>query len=186
MTMTPGDYYRLRASDEDRRQVQSGLNDAFAEGRLTREELDQRTATLMTSVTYGDLARLTSDLPVGQAISLRPDNADVSAEIDQVKLSQAQRTNGMAIAALVCGILQVGFPLPTGLAAIILGHAARHRIRETGERGNGMALAGLILGYLGVIGSIIAIVAFLMLANGGLPAHMPAPPPPHLPPLPGQ
>ena len=36
--MTVGDYGAMRASDNDRWRTQSRLNDAFAEGRLTREE----------------------------------------------------------------------------------------------------------------------------------------------------
>ncbi|MBO2453564.1 DUF4190 domain-containing protein [Actinomadura barringtoniae] len=57
-------------------------------------------------------------------------------------------TNGMATAALICGIAGI---VVCGLAsplAIIFGHISRGQIRRTGEQGDGMALAGLILGYI--------------------------------------
>ena len=62
--MTAGDYGAMRASDKDRWRVHSQLNDAFAEGRLTREEWDERATAAATAVTYADLNRLTADLPV--------------------------------------------------------------------------------------------------------------------------
>jgi hypothetical protein len=62
--------------------------------------------------------------------------------------SRTKRTNPMAIAALVCGIVQV---FPAGIAAIILGHMALRKIRVTGEDGRGLAKAGLILGYLDLV-----------------------------------
>ena len=61
-----------------------------------------------------------------------------------------QKTNGMAIASLVLGIL--GFICFVGaisaIVAIILGIGARRKIRESDgtEKGEGMALAGIILG----------------------------------------
>jgi len=150
-----GDYGALRASDNDRWGVQSRLNEAFAEGRLTREEWDDRAAAVMSAVTYADLARLTADLP---APAIPPPSPPMIAQ---------QRTSGLAIASLVCGICQIGFPVPTGLAAIFLGHAARRRIRETGERGDGLALAGLILGYLGVIGYLLLFLMLFRFVSGG-------------------
>ena len=52
----------MRASDDDRSQVQSVLNDAWAEGRLTQQEWDERATALGGPVTYADLASLTADL----------------------------------------------------------------------------------------------------------------------------
>jgi hypothetical protein len=74
----------------------------------------------------------------------------------------ARPTNGLAIAALVCGVAQfaVGF---TFIPAIICGHMARRQIRETGEGGDGMALAGLILGYIGGALIVAAVLGFLLL-----------------------
>jgi hypothetical protein len=83
---------------------------------------------------------------------------------------RASRTNPVAIGALACGIAQFGYlfykPIwVIGIAAIILGHIARRRIRRTGERGYGLTKAALILGYgvlaLGLLGTL------LVLAVGG-------------------
>jgi len=64
-------------------------------------------------------------------------------------------TNGLATAALVCGIL---WPLcATAILAIIFGHRALGQIARSGQRGRGQALAGLWLGYLG-LASIVASV----------------------------
>lgn len=53
----------LRAGDSDRDRVAATLATAFAEGRLTRDEYEQRVAAAHRAVTFGDLAPLTADLP---------------------------------------------------------------------------------------------------------------------------
>ncbi len=55
----------MRASDRDRAVIETVLADAFAEGRLTRDEYDERTETALASRTLGELVTLISDLPVG-------------------------------------------------------------------------------------------------------------------------
>lgn len=52
----------MRASDADREIVRSALADAYADGRLTREEYDGRLNTLYESRTLSDLASLITDL----------------------------------------------------------------------------------------------------------------------------
>jgi hypothetical protein len=52
----------LRASDADRDQVATLLSTAYAEGRLTREEHDDRVGQLMMAKTFDDLIPITSDL----------------------------------------------------------------------------------------------------------------------------
>jgi hypothetical protein len=64
----------------------------------------------------------------------------------------SRSTNGMAVAAMVLGIVGVS------ILAVILGHVALHQIRRTGEDGRGFAIAGLILGYVGVVFSALFIV----------------------------
>lgn len=72
-------------------------------------------------------------------------------------------TNSMAIAALICGVLQLFFWFFTGIPAIILGHIARRQIRATGEQGAGMALAGMILGYVGLVFAVLFAIAFVLI-----------------------
>ncbi|HCG55545.1 MULTISPECIES: DUF4190 domain-containing protein [Brevibacterium] len=59
-------------------------------------------------------------------------------------------TNTLAIIALVASIFGVisSFFL-AGIAGIVMGHMARNRIRQSGERGDGMAVAALWVGYIG-------------------------------------
>jgi hypothetical protein len=54
----------LRASDADREQVATLLSTAYAEGRLTREEHDERIDHLMAAKTFDDLIPITRDLVV--------------------------------------------------------------------------------------------------------------------------
>jgi Domain of unknown function (DUF1707) len=53
----------VRASDAERDQAAEVLRAAFAEGRLTRAELDERIAGAYAAKTRADLRGLTSDLP---------------------------------------------------------------------------------------------------------------------------
>ncbi|MFZ4519612.1 MAG: DUF4190 domain-containing protein [Microthrixaceae bacterium] len=71
------------------------------------------------------------------------------------------------MASLVFGILAlVVLPLIGSVAAIVLGHGARSRIRRSGGRlrGDGMAVAGLVLGYVSLflvgLGVLAAVVVF--------------------------
>ena len=54
---------RIRASDADRERVTARLRDHYAEGRLTAEELDERTSAALNAKTFGDLRRVMTDLP---------------------------------------------------------------------------------------------------------------------------
>ena len=54
----------LRASDTDRDQVATLLSTAYAEGRLSREEHDERIDQLMAAKTFDDLLPITRDLVI--------------------------------------------------------------------------------------------------------------------------
>jgi hypothetical protein len=54
----------LRASDADRDQVANLLSTAYAEGRLTRKEHEERIEQLMAAKTFDDLIPITRDLVV--------------------------------------------------------------------------------------------------------------------------
>lgn len=55
--------HMIRASDADREVVVTTLRDAYTAGRLTLEEFDERTTAAYTSRTWGELRKLTEDLP---------------------------------------------------------------------------------------------------------------------------
>ncbi|AXE39787.1 DUF1707 SHOCT-like domain-containing protein [Acidipropionibacterium virtanenii] len=52
----------MRVGDMDRTRVAELLDEAYADGRLDREEHDERAASAITARTFGDLAVLTRDL----------------------------------------------------------------------------------------------------------------------------
>jgi hypothetical protein len=54
----------LRASDADREKVATVLSTAYAEGRLTREEHDERLDQLLAAKTFDELIPITRDLVV--------------------------------------------------------------------------------------------------------------------------
>lgn len=56
----------LRAGDADRDQTIAVLREAFAEGRLSESEFDDRLEGAHAARTFGDLAKLTADLPVAK------------------------------------------------------------------------------------------------------------------------
>jgi hypothetical protein len=68
-----------------------------------------------------------------------------------------QRTNGMAIASMVLGILWLYWV--GSILALIFGYIAKRQIRERGESGGGMATAGIVLGWVG-IGILVVFIVF--------------------------
>jgi hypothetical protein len=83
----------LRASDSDRDQVASVLSTAFAEGRLSRDEYDERLDSLLHAKTFDDLVGLTRDLvvvasptpvPTPEPTGYAVDPSVASSEIDRM------------------------------------------------------------------------------------------------------
>lgn len=56
----------LRAGDADRDAAAAALREAYAQGRITQDELEQRLDGVHAAKTYGELAPMTSDLPSAQ------------------------------------------------------------------------------------------------------------------------
>ena len=77
---------KLRASHEDRDRVIEILRVAAGDGRLTAEELDERLEVAFSARTYGELAALTSDLPVGKQPVAPLDVSQPVAPKDVVRL----------------------------------------------------------------------------------------------------
>jgi hypothetical protein len=61
-------YAGMRASDRDRAVVHDALAEAYAEGRIDRDELDERTTEVDRSRTYADLVPPLHDLTVDAAV----------------------------------------------------------------------------------------------------------------------
>lgn len=95
------DALRLRASDADREKVAGLLRDAYAEGRLSPVEHDERLSEVYAATTYGDLLPLLSDLPLppgsftvpgaGQVVSVSPGQDLARRDDDQVAVIDTSR-----------------------------------------------------------------------------------------------
>jgi hypothetical protein len=135
--MLPGGYGNMRASTADRERAIDVLKAAFAEGRLTQDECEQRAGQVFSSRTYAELATLTADLPVGPLGTLVP-------QLPGYHLPAPSRPmNRLAVASLVFALMPVMPLLP-----IFTGLIAHGQIQERGERGAGVATAAILIGAL--------------------------------------
>ncbi|MEV0996566.1 DUF1707 domain-containing protein [Nonomuraea sp. NPDC050202] len=78
---------QMRVSDEDRERTAQQLQQAFAEGRLTQPELEDRLGAALSAKTYGDLLGLITDLPstqpqVDDVVELASKNGNVKRSGD--------------------------------------------------------------------------------------------------------
>ena len=153
---TGGERGKTRASDVDRDRVVEFLNVAYSEGRLSKDEYDDRLESALSARTYADLDQIVTDLPAPRVNVVTP----------------VTKINGLAIASLACGLAQFVFGLLATIPAIVFGHMARHQIKRTGEQGAGLALAGLILGWAMVILAIVLIVVVGLAMSAGMHGTM--------------
>jgi hypothetical protein len=98
---------RLRASDADRDRVIDTLKTAFAQGRLTRDELDLRTGWALAARTYAELAAITADIPARRS-EIRPPQRPAQAH-------SRRRADKKTVAWGICMLL-----LPVTLGAAFL------------------------------------------------------------------
>jgi hypothetical protein len=152
---------QMRASTEDRDRAVELITRAYTEGRLDKDEHDERVERAMTATTFSDLDSVVVDLPGGRS----------PAQVEY------PRTNPLAITSLVCGIAQIMFGPVATIPAIVCGHMGRNQIRRTRESGAGMAMAGLVLGYTGLVLGLLAIVSIVALGVAVSHGGPGAPPP---------
>jgi hypothetical protein len=76
-----------------------------------------------------------------------------------------ERTNGLAIASMVLGIIWIYWI--GSILAVIFGHVALSQIKKSEgmQRGRGMAIAGLVLGYVGVATLVLVLVLAASVTN---------------------
>jgi hypothetical protein len=60
-----------RASDRERESAAKALREAYAAGRLSLDEFNERTDVVFAATTWRELGEVTADLPEGEALSRR-------------------------------------------------------------------------------------------------------------------
>ena len=93
-----------RASDAEREQAVVRLRDASAEGRLTLEELADRTAFAYRAQSHAELARLTEDLPAAPV----PSSRRRPVRWTLVPIGEAKRTGRWRIAGRTTVVMGIG------------------------------------------------------------------------------
>ena len=98
-------YAGMRASDRDRAIVHDALAEAYAEGRIDRDELDERTTQVDAAKTYADLVPPLHDLMADAAVpalsrSSREDLERKAASYYREKLREAFM--GFLVPNLIC------------------------------------------------------------------------------------
>ncbi|MFJ8593077.1 DUF1707 and DUF4190 domain-containing protein [Streptomyces sp. NPDC093598] len=144
----------MLASHADRERAVDVLRAGYGEGRMERDEFENRVGRAYAARTVGELALLVADLPQGPL----PQSAPFGPVPTTFLPVPRPRTNAKAVAAGVCGLLCVPTMGLTGIPAVVLGHVARAEIRSRGELGDGLALTGLVLGWLSTAGWALVLV----------------------------
>ncbi|WP_051451413.1 DUF4190 domain-containing protein [Actinospica robiniae] len=70
---------------------------------------------------------------------------------------QTPGTNGLAVAAMVCGLCGFLCLIP-GIVGVILGAVSLPQIKRSGQSGRGMAITGIVAGAVWIIGFVLLIV----------------------------
>ena len=80
---------------------------------------------------------------------------------------QPRRTNGLAIASMVCGICGFVYLIPAVLG-IVFGIIAVRQTNRDKTDGRGMAIAGIVTGTVWLIGLVVLVVAIIAIhSNAG-------------------
>jgi Domain of unknown function (DUF4190) len=76
-----------------------------------------------------------------------------------------QRTNGMAIASMVLGIVWLWWI--GSILALVFGYIALGQIKQRHESGRGMAIAGVVLGWVGIATGVLFGILIAFAAGHG-------------------
>jgi hypothetical protein len=123
----PGDqraasHGRMRASHADRDRVIAELKAAFVQGRLTKDEFDDRVGRTLAARTHAELAALTTDIPAGADVPSPPRRSPGPGGLRESKAAKAA-----AGATIAAGLLMIaaigngsGNPVSVLVAALLL------------------------------------------------------------------
>jgi uncharacterized protein DUF1707 len=108
----------IRASDQDRDNAAELLSEAYAVGRLGREELDDRATAAYSAKTRGELHDLTADLPLPAARTGLPSGAvGVPRGADGRLTGQMRGILLLVLAAVLAGLV---IPPAVWVAAVLI------------------------------------------------------------------
>jgi hypothetical protein len=91
----------LRAAHADREQAITVLKAAYAQGRLTKDELEARAGQALASRTYAELAALTADLPAASPAATRSDAVWPRPSTPARTMGKAARRSGVCLLVAV-------------------------------------------------------------------------------------
>ena len=91
----------LRAAQADREQAITVLKAAYAQGRLTKDELEARAGQAFASRTYAELAALTADLPAASPTATGSDAAWPRPSTPARTMAKAARRSGICLLVAV-------------------------------------------------------------------------------------
>jgi hypothetical protein len=134
---------RLRASHADREHVIDMLKAAFVQGRITKDEFDERVGQAFASRTYAELAAVTTDIPAGQIAVQPPSNpAREQGRPTMSHAAKARRCVVVALAMMTVATFAPGGPAlllfaPLCLTALMVAAAqmlaSQHEKRSRGQ-----------------------------------------------------
>jgi hypothetical protein len=100
----------MRASDADRDAVLADLSEHFQAGRLTAEELDERTGQALAARTWGELRELLADLPAALPAALPATSGRPPTPAGRVARPPIAALAGFGIAvAVLLGVVTGGW-----------------------------------------------------------------------------
>jgi Domain of unknown function (DUF1707) len=121
----------IRVSDQDRENAAEFLIEAYAVGRVSREELDERAMAVYSATRWGELCDLTADLPEAATRSGLPSAAaasrrvpwrtrrDLSGQMRWIYALMLAVCLGGMVAPLALGVTAVLMPIAVLLAAAL-------------------------------------------------------------------
>ena len=135
---------RIRVSDADRERVTARLREHFAEGRLTREELDERITAALNAKTVGDLRQVMTDLPEPATALTGAGPLQRGVRPGPVYVRRGPRLLPLALLVLLVAAVMPGtgfvflallqgfllFVLLAGVAGLFAAHRFRRRMRQ--------------------------------------------------------
>jgi Domain of unknown function (DUF1707) len=110
----------LRAGDRDRDIVREAITEAYAEGRLTQDEMDGRLTQVLQARLLGDLPPIVADLmPTSEQVSRQALVYAGQEELDRLALARyrerrRQALAGMLVPSVICLAIWIWSMVSTG------------------------------------------------------------------------